>query len=283
MNETLIFIRKSSGELEQFSFHKLKKSLQKSGALDEEINSIIEMITPQLYDGITTKEIYKKAFRLLKKSNRIYASKYSLKRAIFDLGPTGYPFERLVGAILKQKGYETQVSVQLQGECVTHEIDVLAEKEGNTFAIECKFHSNIKTVSNVKTPLYINSRFLDVQKKWNSNPNKASFLKQGWIVTNTRFTEDAINYGKCARLILLSWDYPKNNGISKNIDQYRLYPITTLTTLTKREKKLLIENGIILTQELLVATHKLKQLEFSATKIEKVISEAQKLYNSNFF
>ncbi len=283
MNNTVLYIKKSSGELEQFSFEKLKKSLQKSDASDKEINSIIETIKLQLYNEITSKEIYKKAFHLLKKSNRVFASKYSLKRAIFDLGPTGYPFEHLVSAILKQKGYKTQVSVELQGECVTHEIDVLAEKEGNTFAIECKFHSNIKTVSNVKIPLYINSRFLDVQKKWNSNPNKTSFLKQGWLVTNTRFTEDAINYGKCAGLILLSWDYPKDNGISKNIDQYRLYPITTLTALTKREKKLLIENGIILTQELLVASHKLKQLKFSAAKIEKVISEAQKLYNSNFF
>ncbi|MCF6295845.1 MAG: restriction endonuclease [Flavobacteriaceae bacterium] len=283
MNEPLIFIRKSSGELEHFSFHKLKKSLQKSGASSKDVNLIIKTITPQLYDGITTKEIYKKAFRLLKKSNRIYASKYSLKRAIFDLGPTGYPFERLVGAILKQKGYKTQVSVQLQGECVTHEIDVLAEKEGNTFTIECKFHSNIKTVSNVKIPLYINSRFLDVQKKWNTNPNKATFLKQGWLVTNTRFTEDAINYGKCVELILLSWNYPKGNGISKNIDAFGLYPITTLTTLTKKEKKRLIESDIILTQELAFASHKLKQLKFPATKIEKIISEAKKLCNSNSF
>ncbi|VAW09985.1 A. fulgidus predicted coding region AF1548, partial [hydrothermal vent metagenome] len=157
------------------------------------------------------------------------------------------------------------------------EIDVLAEKDGNTFTIECKFHSNGKTVSNVKIPLYINSRFLDVQKMWNANPSKTTYLKQGWVVTNTRFTEDALNYGKCAGLVLLSWNYPEDNGISKNIDHYRLYPITTLTSLTKREKELLIEKDIILTQELLFATDVLKQLRFSTTKIEKVLSEAQKL------
>ena len=276
MNDTLFFIKKSSGELEQFSFEKLKKSLQKSGASYEEINSIVETIIPQLYDEITSKEIYRKAFLLLKKSNRIYASKYSLKRAIFDLGPTGYPFERLVGALLKQRGYKTEVSVVLQGECVSHEIDVLAEKDRSVYAIECKFHSNTNNVSNVKVPLYINSRFIDVQKQWN-NSEKTTHLKQGWLVTNTRFTEDAINYGKCVRLTLLSWDYPKNNGISKNIDTFGLYPITTLTSLTKREKKLLIENDIILTQELVFASHKLKQLGFLANKIGNVLSEAQKL------
>ena len=278
MSNKIVYIRKYSGELEEFSYKKLRNSLQKSGADNAVINLIIQKISPQLYDGISTKEIYKKAFSLLKKSSRISASKYSLKRAIYDLGPTGYPFERLIGAILKQRGYKTQVGVTLEGESsITHEIDVLAEKKGNTYTIECKFHANAKTVSSVIIPLYINSRFIDVQKKWNANPNKTTFLKQGWIVTNTRFTEDAINYGKSAGLVLISWNYPINNGISKNIDKYGLYPITTLTSLTKREKTVLIEKNIILTQDILTATDELKKMHFSATKIKKVYSEAKQL------
>jgi hypothetical protein len=276
MNTTSFYIKKSSGELEEFSFEKLKKSLQRSGASGEEVSLIIKTIKSQFYGEITSKEIYKKAFLLLKKYNRIYASKYSLKRAIYDLGPTGYPFERLISALLKQRGYKTKVSVILQGKCVSHEIDVLAEKDGNVYAIECKFHSNANNVSNVKVPLYINSRFIDIQKQWN-NSGKTTHLKQGWLVTNTRFTEDALNYSKCVGLNLLSWNYPKDNGISKNIDKFGLYPITTLTSLTKREKKLLIENDIILTKELAFATRKLKQLGFLATKIKNIQFEAQKL------
>ena len=102
------------------------------------------------------------------------------------MGPTGYPFERLIGALLRQKGYDTKVGVILKGECVTHEVDVLAEKEGNVYAVECKFHSDPKTASNVKTPLYINSRFLDLQKQWNKDLERKSHLKQGWLVTNTQ-------------------------------------------------------------------------------------------------
>ena len=275
---TYITVRKSSGELEQFSFHKLRKSLQRSGALDNEIESIIETIQNEVYNEITSKEIYKKAYSLLKKINKVYASKYSLKRAIFDLGPTGYPFERLVSALLKQKGYKTQVSVILNGECVTHEIDVLAEKDGNVYAIECKFHTSDNVVSNVKIPLYINSRFLDIQKQWNDS-NKKTHLKQGWLVTNTRFTSDAIDYAKCVGLTLLSWNYPKDNGISKNIDTYRLYPITTLTSLTKREKKLLIEKDIILTQELLKSLNCLQDIHVPPERILKIKTEVQKLCN----
>jgi len=168
MKQKPIFIKKNSFDVEPFSTQKLEHSLLRSGASEEEIENIISKIQTEIYDGISSIEIYKKVFAYLKKSNRTSASRYSLKRAIFDLGPTGYPFERLVAALLREKGFKTSVSVILNGECVTHEIDVLAEKEGSVYAIECKFHSDANAVSNVKIPLYINSRFLDIQKQWNT-------------------------------------------------------------------------------------------------------------------
>ncbi|MGV7106942.1 restriction endonuclease [Flavobacterium sp. U410] len=273
MKEKPIFIKKSNKEVEPFLTHKLEQSLQHSGATKEEIENIISKIEPDIYDGISTNEIYKKVYAYLKKSNRTSASRYSLKRAIFELGPTGYPFERLVGALLREKGYETKVSVILNGECVTHEIDVLAEKEGNVYAIECKFHSDAKVVSNVKIPLYINSRFLDIQKQWNTNSNNSTHLKQGWLVTNTRFTLDAINYAKCVGLTLLSWDYPKANGIKANIDTYGLYPVTVLTTLTIKEKHQLIDKDIVLVKELFKASYMLKKIGISEIRIKRVLDE----------
>ncbi|MDD3723086.1 MAG: restriction endonuclease [Lutibacter sp.] len=279
MDKKIIIVKKNSGEFEPFEMHKLEKSLKKSGATEQEIKTIIKSIYPLIYDGISSDVIYGKAYFLLKKLNSVSASKYSLKRAIFDLGPTGYPFEKLIGALLRQKGYITEVSVILQGISVSHEIDVLAEKDGNTYAIECKFHSSPKTVCDVKIPLYINSRFLDVQKKWNSS-EKRTHLKQGWLVTNTRFTEDAINYAKSVDLTLFSWDYPKNNGISKNIDEFGLYPITALTSLKKNEKTELIKNNIILVKEIIEKPEILKDLNFTYQESLTIIEEAEKLYNT---
>ena len=46
-----------------------------------------------------------------------------------DLGPTGYPFEDYVAEILKTEGYQTQVRQVLEGNCVSHEIDVIAQKK----------------------------------------------------------------------------------------------------------------------------------------------------------
>jgi len=276
MSHKNVSIKKSLGNLEPFSIKKLKKSLESCEISDVEIESIIAKITPKLYHGISSDEIYNHVLSFLKKRNPTQASKYSLKKAIFDLGPTGYPFEKLISALLKQKGYSTKVGVILQGECVSHEIDVLAEKDGFAYTIECKFHSNPSTVSNVKVPLYINSRFLDVQQKWNSS-NKKVHLKQGWLVTNTRFTKDAINYAKCVDLTLLSWDYPKGKGISKNIDTFGLYPITTLYSLSKLEKTKLIKKNIILIKELLETPDILKTLKIPSHRIAEILMEVQKL------
>jgi Holliday junction resolvase-like predicted endonuclease len=277
MSEKIVSVKKISGDIEPFDIKKLERSLKKCGATNHEIKTILKSIYPVIYDGISSEVIYGKAYFLLKKLNNISASKYSLKRALFDLGPTGYPFEKLVGALLKEKGFKTSVSVILNGECVTHEIDVLAEKGKNTYAIECKFHSDSKAVSNVKIPLYINSRFLDIQKQWNLNAKNKTHLKQGWLVTNTRFTKDAINYGKCIGLKMLSWDYPKNNGISKNIDDFGLYPITALTTLKKNEKIQLIKNNIILVKEIIANPVVLKDLNITYHNALKIIEEAEKL------
>src|SRR5690606_22663540 len=110
---------------------------------------------------------------------------------------------------------------------------------------------------------------------------KKSHLKQGWVVTNTKFTDDAINYARCVDLTLLSWDYPENNGLKANIDAYGLYPITTLTSLSKIEKHALIAKDIILVKELLNASDQMKSIGLSDAKIKKVTTEVTKLCQHN--
>ena len=144
--------------------------------------------------------------------------------------------------------------------------------------LNANFHSDANAVSNVKIPLYINSRFLDIQKQWNTNPKNTTHLKQGWLVTNTRFTIDAINYAKCVGLTLISWDYPLNNGIKDNIDTYGLYPITTLTTLTLKEKHQLIENDIVLVKELYENKIVLEKMQITSDRIVKILNEVKELY-----
>ena len=101
------------------------------------------------------------------------------------------------------------------------------------------------------------------------------------MVTNTRFTLDAINYAKCVGLTLLSWNYPENNGLKANIDTLALYPITTLTALTKREKHQLLKKNIVLVKESANANEPMKSIGISEVRIQKVLTEVQKLCQNN--
>lgn len=275
-----ISIVKASGEVVQFSLKKLKKSLKRTEANDVLIEQILQTVQNELYDGISTKEIYNRAFAILKKKKNAFASRYKLKKAIYELGPTGFPFEHFISALLKFSGYKTSVGEILQGDCVQHEIDVLAHKKDETTVVECKFHSEQGQTCNVKIPLYINSRYQDVKNHWNAfNKNKTT-LTQGWVVTNTRFTKDAIQYGNCVGLYLLSWDYPKENSLKDLIDRLGLYPITVSTLLTRREKQFLLNRGIVLCRDLIGDSFYLDHLGVSEIRKERILTEIQQLCSS---
>lgn len=266
---------KASGEKAQFSIDRVAESLRRSGANDALINSTLEKLKTELYDGITTKEIYNRAFSLLKEGNKTNASKYKLKTAIYELGPTGFPFEKFIAALLTHSGYKTETGKIYQGKCVTHEIDVEAKTDTKLILIECKFH-NAGRNSDVKIPLYIDSRFRDIKNFRNNGENKLAF-EEGWVVTNTRFTADAIKYGKCSDLKLLSWDYPKNEGIKDRIDRLGLYPITVSTLLSEREKNFLLSRDVVLCQELINDTFYLDHLGIHNSRKKRILKEMQDL------
>ena len=274
-----IDIVKSSGKKVKFSLHKLSKSLKRTGADEDTVNKILDKVRDELYQGISTKEIYNRAFVLLKKKNSYLASKYKLKKAIYELGPTGFPFEYFISAVLKNSGYITEVGKILQGKCVSHEVDVIAHKNNETTVIECKFHSQQGYNCNVKVPLYINSRYQDIKTHWDTNKKNNTILKPGWVVTNTRFTEDAIKFGKCIGLYLLSWDYPENDGLKDRIDRLGLYPITTSTLLTNREKQFLLSREIVLCRDLIGDVFFLDHLGISESRKKRILEELEQLCN----
>src|SRR5579859_3895295 len=175
-------ITKSSGITEPFSKEKFERSLRRSGARPEVITELTNYVM-HAPDLKTTHDIYQYAYNRLRSHRPAVAARYSLKNALSELGPSGFPFEHFVAEIFKSQGYETSIDQKLQGRCVIHEVDIILRKNNETFMVECKFHQP-QLHADVKVPLYIKSRFDDLTKS-----NSYSF-KQGWVVTNTRFTDD---------------------------------------------------------------------------------------------
>ncbi len=276
-NKNEIFITKATGQQAVFSPDKLRHSLHRSGADDNTISKIIREVQGNIYDNISTKKIYQLAFGLLKKQSRHSAAKYKLKQAIMELGPSGFPFEKFVAAILNHQGYSVKVGEIVKGNCVTHEIDVIAEKENQHFMIECKFHNLSGINCDVKIPLYIQARFKDVEQQWKTIPGHKAIFHQGWVVTNTKFSGDAIQYGLCAGLHLIGWDFPKGNSLREQIDTSGLYPLTCLTTLTLKEKQFLLDKKIVLCKELCNNPELLSEAQIPQARKNTIMNEAQVL------
>lgn len=243
-------VKKHSGEFTDFDVEKLRISLSKSGASPIEIEEVLESMQPQIHDGITTRALYKLAFRQLKKVSGTFAARYSLKRALRDLGPAGYYFEKWTSRFLQSYGYETCENKIIQGNAVSHEADVIAKKGNELLWIECKFRNTVDTKISVTTPMYLLSRVNDISgQDYHLFGNNHQFT-QGWLITNAYLTMDSIQFGEYYGIKMLSWDYPAKQSIKNLVDQKALYPITCLTTITKREKDYLLEKGCILVREL---------------------------------
>jgi len=270
-------ITKASGEKEPFEKSKLSQSLLRAGASATLASQIVQEIEANLTDGMSTKSIYKRAHKLLSKVERPVAGRYHLKNGIMELGPSGFPFEKYLSEILAHQGYAVQVGKIIEGKCVKHEVDVIAEKNEQHFMIECKYHNSPGIFCDVKISLYIQARFKDIESQWKLMPGHGGKFHQGWVVTNTRFTTDAVTYGACAGLKLVSLDFPKTGSLREMIEETGLYPLTCLTSLTPLEKKSLLGMNVVLCRDICQHPQYLKKLNIPSERIKIILEEGNQL------
>lgn len=277
MIKNQLLIKKASGKEEPFSEEKYRASLRRAGVDENTISEIVAEVLPTLNDGVSTHALYATTYRLLKKRKHGFAGRYHLKGALMKLGPTGYPFERFVARLFENKGYTTQVSMILAGSCVTHEVDVVIEKEGQASMIECKFHNKPGIYCPVQTSLYLKARFDDIQTRAGKPGGFKKVFHSCFLVTNTKFSDDARMYGECANLQLLAWGYPQGGGIETLIENFKLHPITCLTQLSFYEIKMLLEEGIVTCGDVIKNVDRLASLHFSSKKIDSIVGEARNI------
>jgi hypothetical protein len=257
----VIEIVKRSGEREPFDELKVRRSLSRSGASKAVEDKIIVKLERKLYQGITTAEIYRLVLGWLKQEEVLLASKYNLKQAIVELGPTGYPFELFLARLLKSFGFQTKTSQILSGKCVRHEVDVIAKTDSFNYLeqinkpayylVECKFHSKLGVKVTLKTALYVWGRLYDLQKVPISVFGREEYFTQGLLATNSRLTSEVVKYCQCTHLAALSWDYPRGNSLPDLISKSHKHPLTCLTDLSARDKQLLLGEGLVFCQDLL--------------------------------
>ncbi|MDO8282305.1 MAG: restriction endonuclease [Thermodesulfovibrionia bacterium] len=245
-----IKVKKASGAVEDINLDKLHASLVRSGADSEKANEIIDLMLDEIPAVTSTRKIYRLAKKHLRTLNHSAGLRYSLKNAIFRLGPSGYPFEKYLGAVMTNYGYKVKTGVIIEGNCIDHEIDVYAVKEDEVSLVECKYRNTPGGTTDVKTALYVHSRFHDLWPTMKALYPDKTF--KGWLVTNTRCTTTAVTYAKCMGLNIRSWSYPDGDSLQKMIEDKKLYPVTIISGIKSGIISTLIKEDIILLKDLAV-------------------------------
>lgn len=277
-----INIIKESGDVAPFSKVKVERSLRRSGAYPGLAKEIADEVESSLVPGMKTQDIYNLAYKILKRKNeRPVAARYSLKKAIAAFGPTGFPFEKFIGEIFKKKGFKVNVGVVVKGKCVNHEVDVIATNNQKHYFMECKFHSGQARATDVKVAMYVHSRFRDIMEKI-TGTGLCHEIHKAWVITNTRLSKDAIIYGECNGMKMIGWKYPKDNGVEVLIEESGLHPVTCLTSLDSNEKRILLDNNIVLAQDLLKQEKLLRIIGIRNKKLEDVLQEVEDLYTDKY-
>ncbi|MFC1549295.1 restriction endonuclease [Nitrospirota bacterium] len=244
-----IRILKKSGLEEAFDSSKMYDSLINTGASADAVREVIRLIEREIRPGMSTRRIYRLAKKHLRQIDRPSGMRYSLKDSIYALGPSGFPFEKYIASIFRLKGYRTKVGQIVKGQCVTHEVDVIATSDKEQIMMECKFHRNGNKHSDVKIAMYVDSRFRDIAKSLRAQPSPTVKFS-GALVTNTRLTSEAIKYAECTGLRAIAWKYPRAGGLEQLIETTGAYPVTMLPCATRAVIEKLTSKAIVLARDI---------------------------------
>lgn len=239
-------IFKASGISEEFSQSKIRHSLELSKVPDHLIPEVVRYIDSHLNSNGSTTDLHDLIRQFLAQKG-LYAQSfdYDLRRAIMRLGPSGYPFEKYVAQLLNALGYDTQVGQIIKGKCISHEIDIVAHQADKHYLVECKYHNQPGTKTDVQVALYTQARFLDISNVLTHDPDHQTEQYQSWLVTNTKVSQDAVEYALCQNMNLISWSYPAKGNLKDWILETKHFPVTSIISLNDRQIAALLNQDIV--------------------------------------
>jgi len=248
MSSKKLLVTKANGQIVTFSEAKVANSMRRTGVDKKTIEEILRTIRPKFKSKMHTKEIYRLVNQELEKRKPWAAARFTLREAIVKMGPAGYNFEKYVAAILDAYGYKAETPEELQGACITHEVDVMAEKDGRTIFIEAKFRHDFRATIGIKDTMSTWTRFLDLVD--GSKVDLCPHFDEAWLVTNARFTDQSLKFGHCKNMMMIGWNHPKERSFANMVDLDSLYPITIIGQLTKVELEKFAQADLMLCREI---------------------------------
>jgi hypothetical protein len=159
-------------------------------------------------------------------------------------------FEVFVQALLAHNGFEVSSNQLLIGKCVEHEVDAIARKNGVTFFVEAKHHLRYHTPTGLDESRIARAVLEDVIEGFALGKSDLK-IDRAMIVTNTRYSDQAVQYGSCKNILQIGWSSPIDHGLQSMIEGRNLLPLSCVRGLGVDARVKLAISGIVLFEQLI--------------------------------
>ena len=244
-----MLVKKADGSLQLFDREKVVRTCLRMGANRQVAYEVAEKVERRLYKGISTAKILQMIFQFMRRYKPGVGNLFDLRKGL-SLMVSKPEFEVFVQVLLAHNGFEVTPNQLLDGRCVEHEVDAIARKNGVTFFVEAKHHSSYHTQTGLDESRIARAVLEDVIEGFALGKSDQK-IDRAMIVTNTRYSDHAIQYGKCRDILQIGWSSPTDHGLQNMIEGNNLLPLSCLRGLSIDARMKLANSGIVLFEQII--------------------------------
>jgi hypothetical protein len=269
------FVTKADGSRQLFDREKVIKTCLRMGASRKIAEMIANEVEQTLFDGISTEIIFQKTLRLLRKHEPIIQHLLDLRKGL-SLMNSRPEFELFIQILLRENGYVVTPNQIIRGKCGEHEVDAIAKKNNFTFIVEAKHHIKYHTPTGLDESRIARAILEDVTEGFEYGQNTLK-IDRAMILTNTKFSAHARQYGECRKILQIGWNSPRKKSLQDMIEENKLHPVTCLRNINTQIKRKLSSRGIILMKQLIEEepAKLARRISVSTTEVENLIEKAK--------
>lgn len=270
-----VYVMKANGTRQLFDRAKVVRTCLRVGASGKIAEEVARRVEDRLYDGIPTSKILQLTFRLLRKYKPSTCHILDLRRGLGLMGSKP-EFESFVQVLLARNGFNVAPNRIIAGKCAEHEVDAIAKKDGVTYFVEAKHHVSYHTPTGLDESRIARAILEDVTEGFELGRSNLR-IDRAMIVTNTRYSEHAMHYGKCRNILQIGWRSPANLSLQNLIEEKNLYPLSCLRGLENENRINLVNSGVVLVKQLLEENMRslAKRTGFQKETLKQIIEKAK--------
>jgi len=242
-------VTKANGSRQLFDKNKIVKTCMRMGATRRDAVDVADKIEKRLYDGVSTAKILQMLFQFMRKYRPHVGRIYDLRRGLSLMGSKP-EFEIFVQLLLSYNGFEVSSNRILRGKCVEHEVDGIARLNGVAYLVETKHHVNYHSFTGLDESRIARAILEDVTEGYALGKNGLK-IDKAMIVTNTKYSDYAIQYGVCKGILQVGWSTPANLSLQSMIEAKNLYPLSCVRGLSIDTRMQLADSGVVLINQLM--------------------------------